>query len=228
MPSSFLKNNVLSRHLIIYIILCSLFFSLLVTSIELFAEYRKGLKSIESTFEYISDSYIPSLGASTYKLDKEQLKYQLQGILNLKEIRYAEIFETQKGKKTILISAGDKNAQRDFIKRFPLKYTRKKGKTKLYGTLLVAASYTNLYQKIGGKAFALLKTNGLGIFLSALGILLIVQKMIARHLSTMSSHTRQLEMDNLDNKLYLNRSPWESFQPDEIDYLANSIECNQN
>jgi len=223
MGSSFLKKTVLSRRLVIYIILCSLFFILLITSIQLFVEYRKGLKAVQSTFEYVSNSYIPGIAASTYKLDKEQLKYQLQGLLNLPDIQYAEIFKTKKGKKAIIISAGDNNASRDFIKKFPLKYTGKKGKTEIYGILLVAASYKNVYKRLWGRAFAILKINGLGIFLSALCILLIVQKMIARHLTTMSNHTRQLEMDNLDCKLYLNRSRWESFKPDELDRLVNSI-----
>ncbi len=223
----FWKQNRLSRFLMLYIILCSLFFIFLITAIQLKSEYQKDIKAIHTTLESIQSNHLPGLASSTFELNTEQLGYQLQILVQLKDIHYAEIYEIVKGEKRTIINFGDETVSRDVIRNYPLKHIRGSGKSKIYGHLLVVASYSAIHQRLWEQAFVVSKTNGLGIFLLGISILLIIQLMITRHINAMLSHTKQLDLENLNQKLILQRRIKHSSKPDELDMLASAINTMQ-
>ena len=73
------KRYPLSFRLLLMVIICSSFFTLLATTSQLYFDYKSDLTIIHSNLQLIEDSYVPAISAALYYLDDVQLRIQLNG-----------------------------------------------------------------------------------------------------------------------------------------------------
>ena len=213
----------LSRKLLFYIVLCSVFFTLLATAFQLYMDYRRDLAAVHESIQFIESSYLKSIAASAWDMDEKQLTLQLQGALKLQDVKYLEIIEPRTAGEVIIAAQGNPNTKKDIVREFSLKYSSAPEGTLRTGTLRVSASLEGVYQRLWKKTLIILASNAVKMFLASFCIFLIIQFLITRHITKIASYTQKLEPDKLDKELVLDRKTDKSSEPDELDELVTSF-----
>ncbi|MCW8834426.1 MAG: ATP-binding protein [Colwellia sp.] len=204
-------NDKLTKRLLLYILLCSVFGSVCSTIVQLYASFQDDLALLDQRFDNIEKSYIPSIASSLWDFNKPLVAQQIQGIVDLPDIGLVKIendFDYQH-------QIGDDNIDVKKVVEFPIEYQGKNvGKLKVY------ADYQDIYQQLWLHAGFILTSEFIKIFIVAFFIIIIVDKLITRHLFQITRYAQQLASHNLDEELTLSNRP---ATEDELDYLVNAI-----
>ncbi len=230
MFSRFLLNrekHPLSYRLLFYVVICSSLFALLATITQLYFEYRRDISHINNNFRLIEESYLQPISTAVYKINEEQLKFLLEGMLELQHIECLEINE-KRGLKEVTFSTGNPDVEKDIIRNFPLEYVKPTGQIVSIGTLTATASLKGVYRRLWSSAIIVLSTNVVKTFLASFFILLIIQLIITRHLNTIANYARLLDLNQLEKQLVLSEKTLKPSNPDEIDQIVLAINTLQN
>ena len=217
------QDNLLSYRLLIYILLCSTFLAVLSTAIQLFWDYKKDLSDIQQGIDSIEAGYLESLSSSLWKLDKDQIEIQLDGIMKLPDIGFASITEIVANKQEAVFFRGDESAALPIQREFKLFY-----RDTLVGLLRVGATLDNVYQRLLEKFFIILGSQAIKTFLVSICILLIVHYLIVTHLNRLARYTRGLSLDNLDEGIELESSRLRGKDGDALDQLSDTLNLMRN
>ena len=215
---SFLKSRLAKKQLL-FILVFSSTITLLGTLIQLFIEYRTDAAYIQEQFQQIKQAHLASLTWSLWKFDNVQINTQLNSILSLRDIIHIEIRD--KGK--VLYQAGDAG-KKSMTKstQYEMVYNHN-GVKEVLGTLKVTASFEGLVQRMRNRIFIILFTQGLKTFFVSLFILYIINRLVIRHMGTISDFAKRLQSETLDSQLLLDRPPSRNAVPDELDQIVTSI-----
>ena len=203
--------NKLSRRLLTYILLCSVFFSICSTLIQLYYSFQNDLLLLDQRFDNIEKSYIPSIATSLWDFNEPLVAVQLKGIVDLPDIRLVKIsndFDYQR-------QMGHTDIDVEKIVEYPILYSGN-----VVGTLTVYADYQDIYQKIYQQAGFILLSESIKIFLLTFFILFIVNQLITRHLFRITKYAQQLGSHNLEEELTLSNR---YSTRDELDDLVDAI-----
>jgi PAS domain S-box-containing protein len=217
-----LKQYSLSYRLLVYVVLCSSFFALLATATQLYLDYRRDVSALHESFSFIQKSYLQTIAASTFKIDSDLLRLELEGALKLPDIVYLEVRELR-GNQIYTHAHGNSKAAKIIRKEFPLEYISPSGEKRLMGTLVVNASLEGVYQRLWSRVLTILVTNMVKTFLASACILAIIYLLIARHLLRMASYTQSLAPGTQHRLLTLNRRSRETHQSDELEHVVIAI-----
>jgi PAS domain S-box-containing protein len=201
-----------------------LFFSsvvtLLLTMGQLYLDYRSGVRAIDERMSEIDSGYRRSLGEGLWRLDKGQLQLQVEGILRLPDIRYVELREATDGAARLVITAGSPQANPSVRHEFRI-FHGDRGPEQLLGTLVVDATYERIYRRLLDTAAVILVSQAIKTFAVSLFILLIVQRLITRHLTAIATSVRRLDLRDTEASLSLRRRP--PLPQDELDHLVGAF-----
>ncbi|MCP3939856.1 MAG: PAS domain S-box protein [Desulfobacteraceae bacterium] len=214
------KWSSVSFRLLVAVLLCSSFLTLLASAFQLYFDYQKDLKAIELNIQLIQDSYLPAIISSVYTLNDKQVNILLEGALNIRDIEHMEIYDASGNP---FKSAGNPTANKDVTKIFPLDYFTPSGKVISVGILIVSASLEGVYQRLWEKTYVILFSNMVKTFFASILILMIINHLVIRHLIKISNFANRLTLDNLYQKLTLNRKVSEATSSDELEQLVQSI-----
>ncbi|WP_207063662.1 ATP-binding protein [Motiliproteus sp. SC1-56] len=217
------RQNRLSYRLLLYIVLCSTLLAVVSTGAQLFWDYRKDVRSIEKGIDSIEAGYLDSLASSLWKLDKDQITIQLDGIVKLPDIEYASITEIVAGKEEAVFLRGDPETTYPITEAFDLYY-----RETLVGRLAVGATLENVYERLLQRFLVILGSQAIKTFLVSICILVIVHLLVVRHLNGLSRYTQRLDLDNLDEALTLEGRPQDTEAPDAIDQLVETLNLMRN
>jgi len=206
----------LGRKLLFWILLGSTVFTLLGTAVQLTFDYRNDKEAMLAQLEQIRTSRLSSLTSALWHLDEAQVLVQLEGILEMRDIMYAEVITPEgiryfRGKQ-----AEEKNL---YVQKFPLQY-RALERIDLIGTLIVAADKSALQRRLRDKILVIGITQGVQIFLVAVLVVFIFYMLVTRHLRRMALYTSGLTIDRLQEPLSLDKT---SSTPDEIDIVVRAF-----
>ncbi len=216
------KGQVLPYKLLVYILICSSFFTILGTSLQLYMEYRSDVSEIQKGFGQIEHSYVNTIAASLWDINIDHVKIQLEGALKLPGMRYLEVVEMSFGSvEPVAFIGAVPSGENTIEKTFPLIHVVD-GKSVEVGQLRAVADLNNVFKRLKLRVFIVLLTQAVKTFLVALFILMIIHYMITRHLQTMAEYVQEIDINNLDRKLVLNRRKKLS-KPDEIDRVADAF-----
>ncbi len=216
------KGQVLPYRLLIYILICSSFFTILGTSIQLYMEYRSDVDEIGKAMSQIDDSYANTIAASLWDINIEHVSIQLDGALKLPGIRYLEVTDKTAGFSEPIAAAGFRPLTTRTIERsFPLIH-HVDGKSVDVGQLVVVADLQDVLSRLKHRVFIVLTTQAVKTFLVALFILMIIHYMVTRHLQTVADYAREMDIDNLERPLILNRFD-SNRKEDELDMVAKAF-----
>jgi len=204
-------NDKLTRRLLLYILLCSVFVSVCSTLVQLYSFFQDDLTILEQRFDSIEKSYIPSIANSLWDFNKPLVAQQIQGIVDLPDIGLVRVendfdYRQQFGNPDII-------AKKYY--EFPIVFNGKD-----VGKLHVYADYQDIYKRLWQQAGFILTTEFIKIFIVAFFIVIIIDKLITRHLFQITRFAQQLASHNLDNELILSNRPEVE---DELDFLVKAI-----
>ena len=210
------RGGRLGRKLLLWILLGSAFFTMLGTVAQLSIDYRKDMAILDSQLEQIRTSRVSSLTTSLWHLDEAQVVAQLDGILDLLDVKYAEVF-TPEGLR--FFRGEQAPAETLLIRKYPLEY-KGPDRVDLIGTLVVAADKSALQGRLRDKILVIVITQGVQFALVAVLIVLIFYLLVTRHLRRMASYTSKLTIDRLQTPLVLDKR---ASEPDEIDTVVSAF-----
>ena len=217
-----LNQHPLSYRLLAYVVLCSSLFALLATATQLYLDYRRDVSILYDSLGFIKKSYLHAIAASTFTIDTDHLRLELEGALKLPDIVYLEVRELR-GNQIYTHAHGSPNEVNIIRKEFPLEYISPSGEKRLMGTLIVIASLEGVYQRLWSRVLTILVTNMVKTFLASGCILAIIYFLITRHLRRMASYTRHLVPGTQNHLLTLNRRSRETDKPDELEHVVMAI-----
>ena len=217
--SHFLKTHSggrLGRRLLTRILLGIVFFTALGTMAQLTIDYLKDLRVLTAQLEQIHSSRVASLTSSLWHLDEAQVEAQLEGILDLRDIKFARVV-TPDGLQFFRGEEADEKTL--LIREFPLLY-KAFDRIEEIGTLIVAGDKAAVQGRIKDKIFVIGVTQGVQFLLVAVLIVSIVYMLVTRHLLRMARYTSELTIDRLQEPLVLDKA---SGGTDEIDVVVNAF-----
>ena len=204
-------NNKLGRRLLAYILLCSIFFSICSTLIQLYASFKDDVSQLEQRFDSIEKSYLPALATSLWDFNEALVAVQLQGIVDLPDIGFVKIYNDYDYQSQL----GNPDINTEKFVAYPIVYG-----DNIVGKLEVYADYEDIYRHLYQQAGFILTNEFIKIFLLAFFIVIIVNQLITRHLFHITSFAQQLDSQNLEHELKLAKRNQDK---DELDYLVDAI-----
>jgi len=189
-------------------------------------DYERDVSAIKQRFTEIQNSYVESLTASLWNMDRTLLESQLEGVVRLPDMDQATVRETVAGVSEYLeVSAGKKDGARHLTREFPLIQQSEKGPRKI-GILTVHATLSEVYDRLFDKTIVILIGQGIKTFIVSLFILYIVHRLITRHLVSISGFLSGIDSRQNLKPLALNRK--EGSRADELDQMVQAFNYMQD
>ncbi len=210
--------NGLSYRLLSYILICSTVLALVITVLQLAWDYNKDVTVIEASIDQIEASFLQPISASLWNLDEEQVKVQIEGIMNLPNMQFVMVKEMLGNSEVPLLTQGVEQAQYDISREFSLTY-----QGEVVGKLFVAATLEQVYQRLIEKSVLILVSQTIKTLVVSLCILVIIYYLVIRHINRIVSYAQKLSLDRLAVELTLEGRPLPRKHPDEFDALAATL-----
>lgn len=226
MIKNFLYEYFVSRKISFKLMILTLLFSAVITAIitmiQLYMDYKNGMKSIDRQFSLVQSGYMASINQSIWVYDREQIALQLEGILNLPDIKYVAINLEDGGK----FEEGEKPDKNFLAKKIPLTYMHNGNKIHM-GELLITADLNKLYDELIDKVIVVLASQAVKTFLTSFFILFLFQRLVTTHLETIARFTKNLSVNKKPEELILEKLSSKETR-DELDNLTEAINMMQN
>lgn len=213
-----LRSAGLLRRLLLFILLFSLCFTVLASSVQLYFEYRREMREIDSRMELIRAGYLGSLERNLWDLNQEQLTVQLQGLVDFSDVARVHLissdFDLQQGSAELIGPLR--------VERFPLSYQPPSGPLRQLGELQVSTDLGAVYRRLYATGLASLLW--MSVFLCGLAVALsgLFYRLVTRHLQVMADFARRVAAGDLQQPLRLDKHQ----RPggDEIDTVARALD----
>ncbi|MDX1302169.1 response regulator [Photobacterium sp.] len=207
------RNVGLAKQLLFTILLMSSTFTLIITGLNVYLDYKEDLASIDERLLQIEKSNLSSLTSSLWVEDREQLQIQAEGIMRLPDIHFLSITDDD----GIILQLGSELKKYKHEKSWQMIHSLAKRDYKL-ATLRVQSDIYGIYQGVFDKFIILLLSQTIKTFCVAIFILYIVYRLIVRHIIAMSQAVSAFDDDRVPGKLHLD----ERLFDDEITVLSKT------
>jgi PAS domain S-box-containing protein len=202
------------------VLLFSSVITLLLTSLQLYLDYRRDVGTIERRMSEIEGSYLRSLGEGLWNLDARQLDLQVDGILHLPDIRFVEVREATDRPDPMVVTAGSHQGSGAVHREFPIFHTFH-GVEQPLGVLSIEATLDEVYRRLFDTAIVILVSQGAKTFVVSFFILFIVHRLITRHLAATARFVSGYDLRRSPPPLRLERPPPQ--RADELDQLVEAF-----
>ncbi|MBS2781017.1 PAS domain S-box protein [Aeromonas salmonicida] len=211
-------RNGLSYRLLSYILVCSTVLAMIITALQLAWDYRKDVAVIEDSIGQIEASFLQPIAASLWNLDEEQVKVQIEGIMNLPNMQFVMVKEMLGNSEVPLLTQGVERESYDISREFNLTY-----QGEVVGKLFVAASLEQIYQRLIEKSVLILVSQTIKTLVVSFCILIIIYYLVVRHLNRIANYAQKFNLDRLAVELTLEGRPLPRKKPDELDTLVATL-----
>ncbi|HYH40121.1 MAG TPA: diguanylate cyclase, partial [Azospirillum sp.] len=205
----------LARRLIFAIVLASSLITVVITSLQLYQEYRRDIDDIDRRFVQVEESYLDSIRQNVWLADRARLQTLLDGIRRLPDFEYAAV--TADGAPFAASGAVPTMGER--TRHYTLTQTHR-GREVEMGTLTVSASLEGVVRRTLERIWFILAANAVKTSLIALFIYLLVDRLITRRLRAIAAFTRGIGRGDLETAL----PHVPPARGDEVNALAHSID----
>ncbi|MGU5636512.1 ATP-binding protein [Aeromonas veronii] len=211
-------RNGLSYRLLSYILVCSTVLAMIITALQLAWDYRKDVAVIEDSIGQSEASFLQPIAASLWNLDEEQVKVQIEGIMNLPNMQFVMVKEMLGNSEVPLLTQGVERESYDISREFNLTY-----QGEIVGKLFVAASLEQIYQRLIEKSVLIMVSQTIKILVVSFCILIIIYYLVVRHINRIANYAQKFNLDRLDMALELEGRPQPRKKPDELDTLVSTL-----
>ena len=220
----FRNSEKLSLRLLFWILLLSTLLALVATTIQLYTDYRDSRQSLELSLHKVEITALPAVAVAMWKLDKEVMESILSGLLTQSGFLYAEVADTYGNSVTEL---GTADAQSSFERTYPIMFTNDVGQQVLIGQLKITATLDEIYRQLIDKTLIILLTQGIKTFFMSICILILVERMIIRHLNVLANWASTVDLANPDQFLQLpHRKSGEEDAIGKVNMAINLMQSN--
>lgn len=192
--------------------------ALLATAFQLYIDYRRDLEQIESTFEQVGLSYLPTIANALWATNRQELQVAINGLARLPDVRYVAVKENEK----TWAEAGRPKSQNIRSRDYLLTHAHR-GETITIGGLTVVVDMAGVYQRLLEKFWVILITNGVKTFLVAGFMLWLFHWLVTRHLHRIAEFAARLGTGNLKERLALARPARPNAKADEFDLVLDGL-----
>ncbi|WP_433735292.1 ATP-binding protein [Pseudomonas putida] len=208
----------LLRRLLLFILLFSLCFTVLASSVQLYIEYRREMREIDARMELIRAGYLASLERSLWDLNQEQLNVQMRGLVDFSDVARVHLISPDYD----LVQGNPDPVGPLRIERFALDYQPPSGPLRQLGELEVSTDLGAVYRRL--YASGLTSLLWMGAFLCGLAVALsgLFYRLVTRHLQVMAEFARRIAAGEWHDPLRLHKR--RSGQKDEIDTVADALD----
>jgi PAS domain S-box-containing protein len=206
--------------LLIRVLFFSSVITLLLTLAQLYLDYRSDVRAVDQRMSEIDTGYRQSLGEGLWRLDERQLQLQVDGILRMPDIRYVELREATDQAAPLIVTAGSHQTNPAARHEFRIFHTNR-GHEQLLGTLVVEADFGQIYRRLLDTVLVIMVSQAIKTFFVSLFMLLVVYKLITRHLTEIATSIRGFDLRNTQAPLGLKRRP--PSPQDELDHLVGAF-----
>jgi PAS domain S-box-containing protein len=210
----------IALRLLVRVLLFSSAITLLLTLIQLYFDYRRDIGTIDRRISEIDSGYRRSLAEGLWRLDARQLQLQVEGILHLPDIRYVEVREATDRADPMVVTAGSRQVNADMRRQFPISYAFR-GVERVLGVLAIEAAFDQIYRRLLDRAAVIMVSQGVNTFFVSFFIVLIVHRLITRHLAATANALSGYDPRRSPPPLRLERRP--PRQADELDQLIGAF-----
>jgi len=209
-----LKRSPLAKRLIILMILFSATITLITTVIQLYSEYQRDMKGMESLFDQVKNVHLRSFTHSLWATNYRELRVQMEGLVTLPNVIYASVYNADE----LLVETGKINSGNIIERHYPMEYDFL-GKKNIIGKLTVITTLDNIYAELFRNATNIFIKNAFRTLLVVIFIYFIFHYLVTRHIARISQHFQKIALDK-STPLVLDRRT--SDTPDELDLLISS------
>jgi two-component sensor histidine kinase len=210
------------RHLLA-IVVVSIVFSSGALLYQVRSQYVRGIEERDVVLQSIEESYVPPVAAALFFYENRQLQLLSEGIVLLPYVEAVTVLERRSDETvpvTAVGNAGSADADATATE-YPLTYEYD-GDSREIGVLRVTTSMTRVREQILARIRTTTAASLVAIVAFAVVVLLIVQRMVFRHLTVITTFMRDLDPDHIGSqKLVLPRRARGS-APDELDEIADA------
>ncbi|MBI5938650.1 MAG: PAS domain S-box protein [Betaproteobacteria bacterium] len=206
----------LARRLILGLALFSAAVTLVLTTAQLYREYRGDLDALELQLDAVRRVHLASLTQSTWATNQKDVDLLLRGIVWQTHIEYAAVLDG----KRVAAEAGQRLSRASIERRYPMVYTHL-GKPYQVGTLVVAAGLDPILAELKDRAASILANTAATIFLLAGFAFVLLHRLLTRHLLAVAEYVHGLDLSRPADPLRLLRRT--RAEPDELDDLVAAI-----
>jgi PAS domain S-box-containing protein len=206
--------------LLVRVLFFSSVITLLLTLAQIYVDYRSDVRAVDQRMSEIDAGYGQGLGEGLWRMDEGQLQLQVDGILRMPDIRYVELREATDQPAPLIVTAGSRQADPPARHEFRIFHTNR-GAEQFLGTLMVEASYEQIYRRLFDTAAVIMVSQAIKTFIVSFFILLVVHHLVTRHLTEMATSVRRFDLRDTQASLRLRRRP--PSPQDELDHLVGAF-----
>ena len=213
------RRNSVAFRLLKYIIAFSSLITLVLTTLQLSADYRRDIDLMEDRLNLIKEVNADSFSDSLWRYDLGIMKTLAQGLHRFPDMRYLEVTADE----GIVLSIGEPKDYNTISKKIPLIYATNEGDVHL-GNLLVVFTLENIQSRLWETALIVLLSNAVKTFIVAGFIILIVHNLVTKHLVRIAEYANQADFSIKRDPLFLGRKHWDD---DELGKVVQAINSSQ-
>ncbi|WP_299875106.1 ATP-binding protein [uncultured Cocleimonas sp.] len=232
-PSYFrpiINSSKIGRAFLLRVLIFSSVMTLFLSGIQLYIEYKKDISQISEIRQQISKSYLKSIENAVWAINTEQIDALLEGITALPTVTEVRIkadnqADTLFKHSQIGFKKGDANTS-VFTQKI---LSPTNNQRHVIGLLEVTQNSQFVYNNLKNRLLIVLSSNFVKTFLVALFILYVFQKLVARHLVTISDFLQTPSFFEDRKELTLDRAKNKGTTNDELDVFTQSFNslCGQ-
>lgn len=217
-----LRKNTLATKLILYNLLFSSCLTLILTSIQIYFDFKTELNESKSQFVLIENGFVNGLSSAIWFFDEKQIQNHIDGILKIADVAELnlQINESPRQYKNPKYSPNGPMAN------FNLIYSHE-GNLKKLGHLEVILTLDKVYSKLEKKFIIVLLSNGIKTFLVSYFIFVLFYRLISEPLEKISNSAREISYKQLDRLSTEEREKVKPFDPpvnvNELEMVKNAI-----
>jgi len=213
------KYRRLAGKLIFSMVIVSSLLTLLITAFQLYRDYAHEMNMIEQRFAQIQSVNVPSIAQSLWKTDDQELMLQLDGLSRLPYMQYLVIKENNK----IIVERGEfRNDANTMSRTYPLTF-RHRNEELYIGEFRVVITLDDIYQDLIDKIWIILVSNAFKTFMVAGFVLFIFQYLVTRHIVSLASQLKDIDIADLNKPIDLHRTDNPGNEEDELDVLVHAF-----
>ncbi len=228
------RKNPIATKLMVLILVVIALTGIATTLAQLYMSYNNDISDLENRLDHVGVSTLPSITKSLWGFDEEQLKVQVESVLEVEDvIKVIVVWQDWNNEQRTLMAdsnefsnnngSGQSSPRRILEKKYPLVYTAQNGEERILGELAITASLDSIYTNLVRRAQIITSLQVFSTLFIAAVILLLVRHLLTRHIESIASYTRSLSLDNLNQALELDRPNPDDKTPDELDNVGDAI-----
>jgi len=207
----------IARKILLYILLFSSFATLLVTSFQLYSDYQEQAGLVDQKMVELEHSYHKSLANAIWFFNVRQVESILAGITKFEDIHYVSV-KLESGNE---YHSGERR-QNVSLRHYKVNILRRTESQDIQiGYLSIESNLEGVVQRLGEKFWVILISQALKTFFVSIFILFIIHYLVTRHLSSISAFASELDINEEDKFLILNRK--KGTRIDELDQITQAM-----